>query len=83
MIRTLYCLEPQRGDVSQVCTLRLLVHRALVKSRVFRCGGVDCVHVHYWQQGEEDLRLGLDQFAATAIPSSTIQVQTIDVDTLL
>ena len=72
MIRTLYSLEPQRGDVSQVCTLRLLVYRALVKSWVFGCGGVDCVHVHHWQQSEEDLRLGLNQFAATAIPSSAI-----------
>ena len=31
MIRALYGLEPQGGDVSQTCPLWLLIHRTLMK----------------------------------------------------
>ena len=74
MVGTLYGLEPKGGDVSQVCALRLLVHWALIQARVFRCRGVDSIHVYHRQQGEQDLGLGLDQLTATAIPTSAIQV---------
>lgn len=83
MIRTLHGLEPQGGDVSQVCALWLLVHGALVESGVLGRSGVYCVHVHHRQQSEEYLGLGLDQLTATAIPPSAIQVQTIDVNAFL
>ena len=74
MIRTLHGLEPQWGDVGQVCPLRFLVHWALVQARVLGCCGVDGIHVYYGQEGEEDLGLGLNQLTATAIPTSAIQV---------
>ena len=74
MVRTLYGLEPQGGDISQVCALRFLVHRTLVQTWVLGSCGVDGIYMYHRQQSEEDLRLGLDQFTATAIPTCAIQV---------
>ena len=74
VIRTLYSLEPQGGDVSQICPLWFLVHRALIQTRVLGCCGVHSIHVYHGKEGEEDLRLGFNQLTATAVPAGAIQV---------
>ena len=81
VIRILGGLQQQREDVVEICATGFLVDRAFIQVGAASSLAVDGKDVHDRQQGVEYLRWRLHQTAVTPIPTSTIQVQTMDIHT--
>lgn len=77
------CRQHHCCDVVQVCALWLLVDGANVKLRIRRGSGVDSEHVNDRQGCKQHFGWGLDETGVLSVPASTINVQTIDINSLL
>ena len=81
MVGVLCGLQCHGGNVRQVCAARFLVDGADIQTRVSH-NGVLGVDVNDGHDFKKNFVLGLDQFAASTVPASTFQVESVDVDTL-
>ena len=83
MIGVHRCFQEERGDVGEVCALRLLVHRALVQLGVLRPCVVHCIDVHHWEWNKEDFVGRFCKSAVLAIPACSFKEESVHVDTFL
>lgn len=70
-------------DVVQVCSPRFLVDGAHIQLGVDGAGAVNGVHVDDGQEGEEHFGCGLDETGVLPVPAGSIQIQTVDIHSLL
>lgn len=77
------CRQHHCCDVVQVCARWLLVDGAHIKLRMRRGSGVDSKHVNDRQGCKQHFGWGLDETGVLSVPASTINVQTIDINSLL
>lgn len=81
MIRRLRRAQHYVSDVGQISAAGLLVNGADVHPGL-RGSGILGVDVNDGDVFEKDLVLGLYQLAASAVPAGSLQVQSVNVDTL-
>ena len=77
------CLEEKGCDKSEVSSPWLLVDGASVEAIPCLKHSVDGIDVCDWKRGEENFVGGFNEFAVLLVPSGTLQIQTMDVDTFL